>query len=145
MTWGTQRTATASWRTTRLRILERDCGRCHVCGVDGADQVDHVVALAEGGTQDDANLAAVHAFCHRKKTAQEANRIRWAGRHRAPEPHPGLIEPGEGPSAPLGSPSSDSAVLRVYGSHVRRPSEPPTPCTGPEGAASPGEYTRWRT
>ncbi len=83
------------WAKTRKRILARDGGRCYVCGTQGADTVDHVVALALGGTHDDANLAAIHARpCHTRKTsadAQEARR-RKPGRFRPPERHPGLIE-----------------------------------------------------
>ena len=75
------------WHKIRLRILERDNGRCHVCGGFGADAVDHVVA---GDNHDEANLKAIHhnvePFCHRKKTAAERPRAK-----RPPEKHPGLL------------------------------------------------------
>jgi 5-methylcytosine-specific restriction endonuclease McrA len=45
----------------RKRILERDMGVCHVCDQPGADQVDHVIPLGEGGTGEDWNLASIHA------------------------------------------------------------------------------------
>lgn len=61
----------------RLRILERDLWTCHVCDGPGADQVDHVVPLAEGGADEDWNLASIHAEqCHREKTRGEARRAR---------------------------------------------------------------------
>lgn len=57
----------------RLRILQRDLGTCHVCGQLGADQVDHVVPLSEGGADEEFNLASIHAEpCHREKTACES-------------------------------------------------------------------------
>ena len=59
------------------RILERYLGACHWCGNPGADQVDHVVPLAEGGADEDWNLAPIHAEpCHREKTAAESKRAR---------------------------------------------------------------------
>ena len=67
------------------RILERFLYACHWCGNAGADQVDHVVPLAEGGADDDSNLAPIHAEpCHRVKTQGEAQRSRerhprWRG------------------------------------------------------------------
>lgn len=61
----------------RRRILYRYLGTCHICGKQGADQVDHVVPLAEGGADDELNLAPIHSEpCHRQKTAAEAKRAR---------------------------------------------------------------------
>lgn len=63
----------------RKRILKRDMGACHVCDQLGADQVDHVIPLAEGGADEEWNLASIHAEpCHREKTAAEARRARAA-------------------------------------------------------------------
>lgn len=57
------------------RILERDRYRCHVCRGFGADQVDHVICLAEDGPDDETNLAAIHSTpCHRDKTRAERAR-----------------------------------------------------------------------
>ncbi|CAN5794309.1 HNH endonuclease signature motif containing protein [soil metagenome] len=58
------------------RILERYLHCCHVCGGVDADQVDHVIPLAEGGPDDESNLFPIHAACHREKTAAEARRAR---------------------------------------------------------------------
>jgi 5-methylcytosine-specific restriction protein A len=61
----------------RRRILERYLNCCHVCGRTGADQVDHRIPLAEGGADEDWNLAPIHAEpCHREKTKAEARRAR---------------------------------------------------------------------
>ena len=75
----------------RKRVLARYLDTCHVCGRRGADQVDHVVPLAEGGPDDESNCAPIHAEpCHREKTAEEARRAREASKR-----------PGDGPrSAP---------------------------------------------
>jgi 5-methylcytosine-specific restriction enzyme A len=57
-------------------ILERFLYACHWCGNGGADEVDHVVALGEGGSDEESNLAPIHAECHRQKTQEEAQRAR---------------------------------------------------------------------
>jgi 5-methylcytosine-specific restriction protein A len=58
-------------------IIRRDLGRCHVCGQPGADQVDHVVPLSQGGADEPSNLAAIHRVpCHALKTGHEAARAR---------------------------------------------------------------------
>jgi 5-methylcytosine-specific restriction endonuclease McrA len=90
---GGGRTATAQWRRLRLRVLTRDQGRCQLCGHLGADQVDHVIEVSDGGTNDETNLRAVHDNpCHRAKTARHANTKRWQVRRDRPtEPHPGLL------------------------------------------------------
>jgi hypothetical protein len=38
------------------RIGERDGFRCRICGADRTLTVDHVIAVANGGTDDDGNL-----------------------------------------------------------------------------------------
>src|SRR4051812_6029595 len=96
-TWGTQRTAAASWRRLRLQVLTRDQGVCAVCHQPGADEVHHVRSKARGGSDDPANLVSVHAKpCHSTLTGKEANAIRWANTPRTgrpPEPHPGIRRP----------------------------------------------------
>jgi 5-methylcytosine-specific restriction endonuclease McrA len=67
--WAQQRMAKA--------ILVKYRGICHWCGKGGADEVDHVVPLAEGGADDMANRRPIHADpCHKIKTEQEAKRAR---------------------------------------------------------------------
>lgn len=78
---------------TKRRILARDHGICHVCGLPGATVVDHIRCRAEGGTDHDTNLAAIHARpCHMDKTVAEAarGRERMGTARRPREKHPGL-------------------------------------------------------
>lgn len=57
--------------------MERDDGICHICHYAGADEVDHVIPLAEGGVDDETNLAPIHKTpCHAEKTQAEARRSR---------------------------------------------------------------------
>jgi 5-methylcytosine-specific restriction protein A len=60
----------------RQRVLAKFMGACHWCGRKGATEVDHVVPLAEGGSDTEQNLAPIHSDCHREKTAAEARRAR---------------------------------------------------------------------
>jgi 5-methylcytosine-specific restriction endonuclease McrA len=61
-------------------VMEKYGGVCHVCGHPGADQVDHVIPLAEGGPDTFANRRPIHSKpCHAAKTAEERER----GRRRA--------------------------------------------------------------
>jgi len=87
-------------REARRRIRRRDRGRCASCGVDtyrvrrelaklgrgraratrergykpGRSfwELDHIVALIDGGGHEDANLQTLCTPCHTAKTAQEA-------------------------------------------------------------------------
>lgn len=61
-----------AWDTVRRLVLERDRGYCYLCDKLGADEVDHLILVAEGGTSRMDNLASCHADCHRR-------------RHREPE------------------------------------------------------------
>lgn len=82
----------SGWARTRRYILQRDDGRCYLCGRP-ATHVDHIVPVCDGGTDDESNLAAICASCHARKTAAEANRHNAAAkpRRRPPTPHPGLL------------------------------------------------------
>lgn len=81
------------------RTMRRWRRVCHVCGRGGADRVDHVIPLSQGGTDDEANRRPIHEEpCHREKTERERAAGRAAkpqpSRLREPERHPGLIGPG---------------------------------------------------
>ena len=58
-------------RQERNRRILAASDVCHICGQPGADSVDHVVALARGGTEDPSNLRPAHhdvpPFCNRLK------------------------------------------------------------------------------
>ncbi len=93
----------AKWQKVRLYVLERDRGRCYVCGGDGANQVDHVVSRAKGGSDHPSNLRAIHDKpCHRTKSAREGaasgggrgwSGSGWRGVRQNPiaADHPGLL------------------------------------------------------
>lgn len=67
----------SEWEKTRARILKRDgyvcqCEECKRAGRQlPAGDVDHIVPKAHGGTDDDDNLRAMNARCHKQKTARE--------------------------------------------------------------------------
>jgi 5-methylcytosine-specific restriction protein A len=52
---------------------------CRHCQINASQMVDHIVALADGGTRlDRSNLQALCLRCHARKTAAEV-RIRREG------------------------------------------------------------------
>lgn len=63
---------------TRLRIWARD-PRCQMCGeltditlgTNRPFELDHKVALANGGTNEDGNLQVLCLDCHESKTAKD--------------------------------------------------------------------------
>jgi 5-methylcytosine-specific restriction protein A len=63
-----------AWETLRRAVLARDRGVCFLCDQLGADQVDHLVTVADGGTNELSNLASCHAACHGRKHREPA----WA-------------------------------------------------------------------
>ena len=70
-------------------------GRCHVCerplGPADSWELDHVVALALGGTDDDDNLAPCCSWCHDPKSDDDTSRAakgkRAFTRHVVPAEH----------------------------------------------------------
>lgn len=68
------------WRRLREQIMRRDTYLCQTCKRSGrvkeADQVDHIVALANGGTDKPDNLEAICAECHVQKTRMDSGRTR---------------------------------------------------------------------
>lgn len=71
------------WAKLKASILARDDYVCYVCGMGGADTVDHIRNVADGGARSDpSNLAAIHDEpCHADKTKAEARA--GAARRRA--------------------------------------------------------------
>lgn len=67
------------WQRTRARVLARDGHRCRRCGAP-AEIVDHVTAVAFGGSHEDWNLQALCAGCSAVKTQAEAAAGRAARR-----------------------------------------------------------------
>lgn len=66
------------WKKLRAKILERDgyicrCVQCRALGrVRIATEVDHIKPRVKGGTDDEGNLQAINAECHRLKTIAES-------------------------------------------------------------------------
>lgn len=77
----------------RARIFEACGGRCAVCSrkLGPADDwdVDHAIALENGGTDDDGNLRVVCDWCHTDKTAEDhalaGHGRRMATKNRVPK------------------------------------------------------------
>lgn len=87
------RTNTTVWKHNRVLALQRDNYQCQIRGprcTVNAVQVDHVISVEHGGSDDLTNLQSTCKPCHDQKTAREAaaGRNRWK---RPPEPHPGLL------------------------------------------------------
>lgn len=67
------------------RILRAHAGICHVCGGPNATEVDHVIPISEGGTDDARNRRPIHPRpCHIEKTKAEAARARARAREARP-------------------------------------------------------------
>ncbi|WP_312288806.1 HNH endonuclease [Stutzerimonas nitrititolerans] len=74
--WGSGRGG-RPWRRKRDAILLRDKYTCQVCGHIGADlEVDHIINLAQDGTDDESNLQALCIPCHKEKTQRESQQGR---------------------------------------------------------------------
>jgi 5-methylcytosine-specific restriction endonuclease McrA len=72
----------------RLKLFERHHGVCALCGlkIDGTKEkweIDHGRALGLLGKDEEDNLFPVHAWCHKKKTADDQARIVKAKRQKA--------------------------------------------------------------
>lgn len=63
------------WTTTVRRILRRD-PICYICRTAKATTVDHIISRADGGSDDDGNLAGACQPCHDRKSQMEAARGR---------------------------------------------------------------------
>lgn len=56
--------------STKKLIAAKQQWRCALCGrlLDETYEVDHIIPLYKGGTNDPSNLMALDPICHRKKT-----------------------------------------------------------------------------
>jgi 5-methylcytosine-specific restriction endonuclease McrA len=56
------------WTALSRRIVQRDGGRCHICGKSGANTADHLTPTSRGGAWwDESNLAAAHRSCNSRR------------------------------------------------------------------------------
>jgi len=71
----------SSWDKVRLLVLKRDnglcqCPRCHG-KLTPANEVHHIIAKADGGTDDMDNLQSINHDCHVRLTHEElGHRVR---------------------------------------------------------------------
>ena len=74
--------------TPMARLLLRQQGRCAFCGLTFRDddrlEMHHVVRPADGGTNLDSNVQAIHVHCHDQLTAQLATEQKGAPRQGRP-------------------------------------------------------------
>lgn len=72
-----QRGYDAAWDRLRAAVMKRDKFMCQVCWnakpqrFTEANQVDHIIAKANGGTNDLSNLRAICHRCHFEKTLRD--------------------------------------------------------------------------
>lgn len=69
----------SKWDATRKRVLARDNHTCGYCGRE-ADTVDHYIAKANGGTDDESNLIASCNQCNARKGAKVLIRVAYVNR-----------------------------------------------------------------
>lgn len=59
----------------RVRLFEAAGGRCQICSrkLNPGDkwQVDHILALANGGAHSEANMQVACDWCHKSKTRED--------------------------------------------------------------------------
>ena len=65
----------SAWQHLRKQILERDGHQCQlrlpdVC-TGRASQVDHIISVADGGSDEPGNLRSVCRKCHARRTARQ--------------------------------------------------------------------------
>lgn len=61
----------AAWQAVRRRVLERDDYSCVLCHRRTRLECDHIVPLADGGSDDMCNLRTLCRWCHMKQTGAD--------------------------------------------------------------------------
>jgi len=80
-----KKNAPAVERIDRALVFARDGGRCHICGrkVDPAHwHLDHLIALARGGSHTYNNVAVSHPTCNQRKYTNGPAQLRLDLRER---------------------------------------------------------------
>ena len=72
---GTGRPLGLSWPALRRKVLDRDSGRCQLCGAL-ATHVDHITPRADGGADTLENLRSLCAYHHGVVTGRHARAAR---------------------------------------------------------------------
>lgn len=70
-----ERIRSKAWRAKRRAVIARD-PICKACGRRPSTEADHIVARADKGSDDMANLQGICRRCHAAKTAIESARRR---------------------------------------------------------------------
>jgi hypothetical protein len=102
-----------AWRRLVQQVVQRDLGKCWICGHWGAHSADHVIPDTEGGPSNMANLKAAHGYPRPCLVCSKAaghpiycNEIRGMGTveraRRIIEERTGLSLEEAGPSRPEG-------------------------------------------
>ncbi|WP_399335722.1 HNH endonuclease [Varibaculum cambriense] len=109
------------WRRIRVEVIQRDHGRCQICGAPGTD-VDHIV---RGQDHSLSNLRLLCRRCHMRRTGRDGGRVKYRSRVctlRPKEAHPGLkTSPapkdsgGSIPSPPPSAIASRIGAEKLYG------------------------------
>lgn len=60
----------------RRRVLARNGGRCVLCGVATAREIDHILAVVRGGDDNESNLQGACRPCNREKGPRPYERRR---------------------------------------------------------------------
>lgn len=114
----------------RAMVMRQHNGICHLCGHGGADEIDHIIGVAQwrreqrpGSVHHPSNLAPAHGApcltcgktCHKDKTQNEAYEARWGSRRRPREQHPGVIDAPDHtpPSTQARTPNKDLRYARA--------------------------------
>ncbi len=125
--------------SVRWRVLERDGQKCTVCGRTAADgaklEVDHIVAVADGGGDEESNLRVLCWSCNRGKGGGKGGRKKKVLTQTVPPtiPHaPPPRRPHRLPRPPSSSKTPRSASWKPSST----PAKPPPSHQWP--AARPG-------
>ena len=63
----------SGWAAVSRRVILRDGGLCHICGLAGADTADHLLPRSLGSDSSDVEqLAAAHRSCTSRRGARVA-------------------------------------------------------------------------
>lgn len=68
--------STRTWRRLRASVLAAS-DVCHLCGQHGADSVDHLQPVSQGGAMHDPrNLAPAHLLCNLRRGTNALPQVR---------------------------------------------------------------------
>ena len=81
----------------RLKVFEAAGGACHICErkIQSGEgwEVEHVIPLALGGEDTEANMRPAHKDCHGRKT--RADNASWTKAKRVRAKHLGIRKPSK--------------------------------------------------